>query len=428
MRTYGEVFALREFRVLFLTRCLAMAAISIGSLALGTTTYASTGSPLLTSLAMFGGPLITLVGSATVLSASDTMGPRRASVIMPIAYTVAFLLQALPHIPWGWRFVFLAIPYLAGSATSGSTMRLLHAIVPVEGFVLGRATLNIAVGVMQIAGYGLGGALLVWLSPATLFLVAAGCALAAVIATQAGISERPGVESDLGLVRRTRTVNRLLLGSRVTRPLYLAMWVPNGLIVGCEALFVPFGGHSGSGYLFASAAGGMLLGDIAMGRFVPPEKRDRLIEPMRFLLALPYLGFAFSPSLGVALVLTFVASVGYSASLPLQERLVHSTDEDHRGQAFGLQGTGLMLGQAVGAGVGGALAAWLGATHAMGVLSVASLVISAALIRGLARSSPSAQATADMDAPAGPVDPVGPVDLVQVDVSLLGEDGSATPR
>ena len=388
MRTYREVFAFREFRVLFLTRCLAMVAISIGSLALGTTTYASTKSPLLTAVAMFGGPLITLVGSATVLSASDSMGPRRASLVMPIAYTVAFLLQALPHIPWGWRFLFLAIPYLAGSATSGSTMRLLHAIVPAEGFVLGRATLNIAVGVTQIAGYGLGGVLLVWLSPATLFLVAAGCALAAVIATQVGITERPGVASDLGLVLRTKTINRLLLGSPVTRPLYLAMWVPNGLIVGCEALFVPFGGHSGAGYLFSAAAGGMLLGDVLMGRFIAPEKRDRLIEPMRFLLAVPYLGFVFSPDLAVALVLTFVASIGYSASLPLQERLVHSTDDDHRGQAFGLQGTGLMVGQALGAAVGGALAAWLGAAHSMGVLAVASIAISAALIRGLRRSAP----------------------------------------
>jgi len=67
VHTYREVFALAEFRVLFVVRCVTMAAISIGSLALGATTYAGTGSPLLTALAMFGGPLITLLGSATVL-------------------------------------------------------------------------------------------------------------------------------------------------------------------------------------------------------------------------------------------------------------------------------------------------------------------------------------------------------------------------
>jgi predicted MFS family arabinose efflux permease len=393
VHTYREVFALPEFRALFLVRCVTMAAISIGSLALGATTYASTGSAVLTALSMFGGPLITLLGSATVLSASDAMGPRRASTIMPIAYAVAFFLQALPHLPWGWRFAILAIPFLAGSATSGSTMRLLHDIVPPDGFVLGRATLNIAVGVMQVAGYGLGGLLLVWFSSASLFRVAGIAAAAAALIIRLGVRERPGVVSSQGLVTRTREVNRALLGSRVTRPLYLAMWVPNGLIVGCEALFVPYGGQSAAGYLFAASAAGMLLGDVVVGRFVRPRHRDRMIEPLRMLLALPYLGFWFAPPLTIALVLGFVASAGYSASLPLQERLVGAINSETRGQAFGLYSTGLMVGQAIGAAIGGALASKIGATYAMGTLAVASVCIAAALIPGLRRSAPATRST-----------------------------------
>ena len=389
MRTYREVFAIAEFRVLFAVRCVTMGAISIGSLALGTTTYASTHSTVLTAVAMFGGPLLTLLGSATVLGASDSMGPRRASLIMPGAYAVAFALQTIPDVAWGWRFLFLAIPYVAGSATSGSTMRLLHEIVPSEGFVLGRATLNIAVGVMQVAGYGFGGILLIWLSPRTLFAVAGVLAVIVIALLRFGLNERPGVVSEQGLIARTRTVNRRLLRSPITQPLFIAMWAPNGLIVGCEALFVPFGGHSGSGYLFAATAAGMLLGDVLLGRVVPPDKRDRLIEPMRFLLAVPYVGFFFSPPLGVALALGFVASIGYSASLPLQERLVERTDSDHRGQAFGLYTSGLMLGQALGAAIGGGIATWLGPSHAMGALAVASIAVSIAVIPGLKRSAPS---------------------------------------
>ena len=389
MRTYRELFAVPEFRVLFLVRCVTMAAISIGSLALGTTTYASTGSTVLTALAMFGGPLISLLGSATVLSASDAIGPRRASTVMPIAYAVAFWLQALPHLSWGWRFVILAIPFLAGSATSGSTMRLLHEIVPPDGFVLGRATLNIAVGVMQVAGFGLGGLLLVSFSPASLFLVAGAAAAMAALTLRLGLTERPGVASDRGLVTRTREVNRALLGSPVTRPLYLAMWVPNGLIVGCEALFVPYAGQAGAGYLFAAGAAGMLLGDVVVGRFVPPRHRERIIEPLRMLLALPYLGFYFSPPLAIALVLGFVASAGYSASLPLQERLVAAGGPETRGHAFGLYSTGLMVGQAIGAAIGGALAVELGATYTIGTLAVASLCVTVALVPGLKRSAPA---------------------------------------
>ncbi|WP_306212713.1 MFS transporter [Actinoplanes sp. RD1] len=388
MRTYREVFALSEFRMLFLARCVTMASISVGSLALGTTTYASTGSPVLTALAMFGGPLITLLGSATVLSASDALGPRRAATVMPIAYAVAFLLQALPGLPWGARFLILAIPFLAGSATSGSVMRLLHAVVPPDGFVLGRATLNIAVGVMQVAGYGLGGLLLTWFTPAALFVVAGAAAATAALTLRLGLRERPGVASDKGLLMRTREVNRALLGSPVTRPLYLAMWVPNGLIVGCEALYVPYAGQAGAGYLFAVSAAGMLLGDVVVGRFVPPRLRDRCAGPLRVLLAVPYLGFLLGPAPAVALVLGFVASIGYAAALPLQERLVQAAGADIRGQAFGLLSTGLMAGQAVGAAIGGLLATWVSPAQAMGALGVASLGITLALAPGLRRSAP----------------------------------------
>ncbi len=388
MRTYRDVFSLPEFRVLFAARCVTMAAISVEGLALATTTFAATGSTVLTALALFGGPLITLLGSATILGASDAMGARRAALVMPAAYTVACLLQAIPGLHWGVRFAILAIPYLAGSATSGSTMRLLHAIVPEDGFVLGRATLNIAVGVMQVVGYGVGGLLLVWFSPSTLFLCAAAGAAATTLVLRVGITERPATHTTKNLVGRTRAVNRQLLGSTITRPLYLAMWVPNGLIVGCEALFVPYAGGRGSGLLFAVTAAGMLLGDVLVGRVIAPPRRDGLITGLRLLLAVPYLGFLLTPSLLVAVALGFAASIGYSASLPLQERLVHETDPTIRGQVFGLYSTGLMAGQALGALLGGTLATWLAPAHTMFVLACASITVNLALTTGLRRSNP----------------------------------------
>ena len=60
MRTYRELFAVAEFRAIFIAQCLANAAAAAGSLALGTVTYAATGNAALTGLSMFGGPLIRL--------------------------------------------------------------------------------------------------------------------------------------------------------------------------------------------------------------------------------------------------------------------------------------------------------------------------------------------------------------------------------
>ncbi len=242
---------------------------------------------------------------------------------------------------------------------------------------------------MQIVGYGIGGALLIALRPESLFLVAAGCAALAAVLLRLGLEDREARASG-PVVRRTREVNRRLLGSPVLRPLYLSSWVPNGLIVGCEALFIPFAGER-AGYLFATTAAGMLLGDVVVGRFLGPATRDRLVNPLRFLLAAPFLLFWFDPHLGLALVLGMVAAIGYADSLPLQERLMDRIPEDIRGQAMGLRATGLGAGQAIGALLAGGTADLLGvgpgaAGRAMAVMAVLSILVSLSLVPGLRRS------------------------------------------
>jgi MFS family permease len=394
VKTYRQLFAVREFRVLFLVQCINIGAYAVASLALGTITFAATGSPVLTALAMFGAPLMRIVGQTLFGSGSDLVRPRTALVLVFTTTMVSDLLQAIPGLGWGWRFALLAVGPLITSALGGSMMALVSDILPPDGFILGRATMNVAVGGMQIVGYGIGGLLLITFTTTELFLGSAAALLAAVVLLRVGLSDHPPRHAGASLVRRTREVNRALLGSRVIRPLYLTLWVPNGLIVGCEALFVPFAGAR-AGYLFAVTAAGMLLGDVVVGRFLAVAVRDRLIGPLRLLLAVPYLAFFAVPSLPYAAALAFVASVGYSASLPLQERLVTHTDAQARGQVFGLQGTGLMVGQAVGALLGGVVASALGmgpaaAAHAMGVMAVASVVVSVALTPGLRRSRPGA--------------------------------------
>ncbi|GGN06677.1 membrane protein [Terrabacter tumescens] len=394
MKTYRQLFAVREFRVLFVVQCLNVGSYAVASLALGTITFAATASPVLTALAMFGAPLMRLVGQTLFGSGSDLVRPRTALVLVASTTMVTDLLQALPGLGWGWRFALLAVGPLITSALGGSMMALVSDILPPDGFILGRATMNIAVGGMQIVGYGIGGLLLITFTTTQLFLGAGAALFVAVLLLRLGLSDHPPRHAGASLVRRTREVNRALLGSRVVRPLLLTMWVPNGLIVGCEALFVPFAGE-GAGYLFAVTAAGMLIGDVVVGRFLDVGVRDRLIGPLRLLLAVPYLAFFLVPSLPYAASLAFVASVGYSASLPLQERLVSHTDGQARGQVFGLQGTGLMVGQALGALLGGAVASGLGvgpvaAAHAMGVMAVASVVVSLAVTPGLRRSRPGA--------------------------------------
>lgn len=399
VRTYRELFRIGEFRVLFATQCLTMAAGSIAGLALGTTVFDATGSPVLAGLSMFGGPLVAVLGSSFLLATSDLVRPRRALVLVAVVTVLADLLQAIPGLSWPARFGLLAAVWLVLSATGGSTIALVSEMVPPDGFVLARSTMNIAVGVMQAIGYAAGGLLLLVLTTTELFLTAAAFGAVAAVLLRLGLRDHPA-RARGPVVSRTRSVNRALLASRVTLPLFLCLWVPNGLIVGCEALFIPLA-RDHAGYLLSAAGAGMLVGDVVVGRFVPPARRDALIEPLRLLLALPYLLFFLVPGTLVAGLLAFVASLGYAASLPLQERLLDHTAADARGQVLGLKGTGMMVMQAVGALLAGLLAQALGGprgtAHAIGIMAVASILVTLALTPGLRRSvsgdsrAPSAQ-------------------------------------
>jgi MFS family permease len=393
VKTYRQLFTVAEFRVLFLSQCLMVMSGSVASLALGTIMFEATGSPVLTGLSMFGGPLVRLFGSSFLLALSDMLRPRQAMVMVGMTIVLCSLLQAIPGLDWGWRFLLIAVPWLVMSATAGSGIALMSDILPPHAFVLGRATLNTAVGVMQILGFGVGGALVLLLDPGWLFIGSAGSALLSVLLVRCGLADHAPRVAGGGVVRRTREVNRALLGSPVLRPIYLCLWVPNGIIVGCEALFVPYAGER-AGWLFASGAAGMLLGDVVVGRFLPADVRERLVGPLRILLAVPYLGFALAPSIPLACGLAFVASMGFAASLPLQERLVTHTDPERRGQVLGLNSTGLMVMQGIGAVLGGGLAQLLGhgttgVAWTMTTLAVLSLVVTTSLTPGLRRSEPT---------------------------------------
>jgi predicted MFS family arabinose efflux permease len=104
---------------------------------------------------------------------------------------------------------------------------------------------------------------------------------------------------------------------------------------------------------------------------------------MRLLLAVPYLIFALHPAFPVALAAVTLASIGFAASLLLQERLMALTPAEVHGQALGLQSAGMMAMQGVGAALAGTVAQHTSPATAMAVMAVASVAVTVALAPGL---------------------------------------------
>jgi hypothetical protein len=112
--TYRPLLAIREFRVLFLNRCVVVISVAASGLALATITYEATRSAVLSGLSMFGGPLVSPVVSQLLLASSDRVRPKTALIWQMAAALVPDALQLVPGMAWQARFGLLAIPYAAG--------------------------------------------------------------------------------------------------------------------------------------------------------------------------------------------------------------------------------------------------------------------------------------------------------------------------
>ncbi|MFD4916077.1 MFS transporter [Streptomyces virginiae] len=371
---YRALLRDREFGGLYLSFTLTVTASTLSGFALGTLVNHRTGSPFLTAVSMYGATFATVLGALTLMSVADGKRPRRTLLLLQLVSLAGIAAQAVPGLPLAARFALLLTLGLFQSLGTGTRLGLLAEVVPGSAYAPARSLMNVTAGGTVIIGYAVGAVLLRHLSPYGLFAVAAaltalGTAVVAATVREHSIrlTRRPGL-------RRTWTTNAELFAHPGRRMLLLNLWVPNGLIVGCEALFLSYD-PGGAGTLLAAASAGMLLGDLIVGRLLDAERRRRFAFVLRLLLATPFLLFAVHPPVLVTAVAVGLAGVGFAATLPLQEQLLEQTPDAVRGQVQGVESAGRMTWQGIGAAIAGGLAQYLTPGTAIAVAAGLSLAV-----------------------------------------------------
>ncbi|MDQ0581664.1 MFS transporter [Streptomyces rishiriensis] len=389
--TYRQLFRTPEFTPLFLSVAASTAAGTVSGLALGTLVYRATDSPLLSAVSMFGPSLAQVLGATFFLSGADRLPPRSALTGLSLAFAAATAVLALPGLPvWG-VFAVVLLQGLIASLGGGVRWGLLNEILTKDGYLPGRSLFNMLSGLTQIIGFATGGALVTAFSPRPVLLLAALLHATAAVVTRLGLTARAPRASGRPSVAATRRTNAVLWSSRPRRLTYLGLWLPNGLVVGCEALFVSYDPEA-AGTLFACGALGMLAGDLTVGRLVPPALRPRLATPLLLLLATPYVFFALRPALPLAAVCAALASVGFGAGLVQQERLMALTPPELSGHALGLHSAGMLTMQGVSAALAGTLAQLTSPATAMTAMALMSIAVTLTLKFTAARADAEREA------------------------------------
>jgi MFS family permease len=386
--TYRQVFAVPEFRTLLGGFAVFLVGETVQMLALSVLVYMSTGSALLAALAYVAGFLPQALGGTALLAVADRWRPRRLLLAFDgLRLVVAVLLASGTLPPLAMVLLVFVVGGVAPVAQAARTA-LLPDLLAGDAYVLGRSLFTVVSGAMQVVGAAVGGLLLALTGPTgALWLSAAVCVVSAVV-VRFGLRDRPARSTGgRGALGETWRGNRELLGDPRIRGLLLAQWLPGVLMVGAEGVVVPYaaglGREPAAGVVLACAAGGMLLGEFLVARFVPPALRERLTPWLALVLGVPLTAFLLRPGVALAAVTMAVAAAGFSYQLGLARRFLEAVPEARRGQAFGLAGTGTMTLQGLAMAGAGGLADVLPPGTVMALAGVASLTATLALWRTL---------------------------------------------
>lgn len=392
--TYRSVLAERRFRLLFLTRSLAIGADTLRILALSVLVFTLTRSPLLAAVTFGIGFVPQAIGGTLLGALADRLRPRRliSAGYSLEAATAAVL--ALAHLPVAASLALVAAIACLTPVFSGASNRVVAEVLTGDAYVLGRSLANIASSAAQLAGLAAGGVAVAALGARHALVVTAACHLTAAAAIRLRLPNLRAPHRQTGeppgsVLRQSLAGSRLLIADRAVRALMLANWLPPAFVTGAESLIVPYTAGRGfpaasAGLLLACLPTGMITADVVVGRLLRPATRERLTIPLMLTAALPLLAFAVAAPLAVMAGLLVISGSGFAYTLGLQRRFLDAVPQPMLGQGFGLLTTGLMTLQGVGPVLFGAIAEVTGPGHAMALAGLATGAAVLVVRRGLA--------------------------------------------
>ncbi|WP_413754853.1 MFS transporter [Streptomyces sp. MMBL 11-3] len=402
--TYGQVFAVAQFRAVFAGRLLGVMSDTLRAVALAVLVYDRTGSPLLTAVTMTINFLPQAAGGLFLAALADRFTPRTLISTGYALQCAIGLLLAVGHLPVAASLVLVAGVACLTPVTTGATARVLAEALAGDTYVLGRSLSYIVAVGAQMVGMAAGGTLVVWLGVERTMLVTAGAHLVAAVISRLFLSPARAAPANApakapatnggSIVRRTLRGNAALVASPGVLKLIMAQCLPAAYLAAAGSLIIPYSAHRGfspqqTGVLLAATSVGMLIGDVVIGRAFAPATRERLVLPLLLVMGAPSLTLALDLPYAAVAAAYVVTGTGSAYLLGLQRRFLEAVPAELQGQGFALLNTTTMSIQGVGPLVFGVFAEFVPVGVAIALTGVGS-VTTTLLLREAVRPRPVA--------------------------------------
>jgi predicted MFS family arabinose efflux permease len=383
---YRDVLGRGEFRAIFTANIVSMLGNVIASVALTVLIYQQTGSPALAALVMALSFLPYLIGGVLVSAIVDRLPARRVLVGCDLASAAVVAVMVIPGIPVAGLLVLLfGLGLIAPVFQSVRATVLPEVLPPGAPYVLGRSLMRLVAQGAQIAGYGAGGLLLVFLPPrgalaadavsfgASALLLRLGLAFHRAAGTGTGTGtgaagtggsggaggsggsggSRGSGSSGGAMARDSLAGLRAVLAHPATRRIMVFGWLLPVCEVAPEALAAPYASFIGqparvAGYLLMGIPVGTVVADVLAARLLSTRWQRCIIVPAALLSFAALAGFADGPGLAVALALLVLAGLGSAWMVGMDGLLVTTAPPELRNRALALNSAGLMFTQGAG--------------------------------------------------------------------------------
>lgn len=367
--TFGSVFAVTEFRALWLAQVLSVVGDQLARVAVTLLVYDRTHSALLAAVTFAASVVPTFVGGVFLSGLADMLPRRLVMITCDLARAALVAGMTIPGVPLALLVVLLFAVTMLGTPFTSARAASFSDILPGDRFVVGNAIALTTYQIAQVAGFAAGGAIAGFFGIRTSLVAdAATFAASAVIIRiwmRARPAARPVEDRDSG-GRQTAPLTGILAGVRLV---FATPALRTPMLLGWLAAFynAPEGvaaplarelgaGAAAVGLILASGALGAAVGAVAFSRLVSPLTRLRWMRPLAFLSCAVLILFVLHPAFPLALLILFASGIFDCFQVAASAAFLSAAPERQRSQVFGLAQAGMSLGQGAALILAGALA------------------------------------------------------------------------
>ena len=353
--TFRDVFAVAEFRALWLAQLLSVVGDQLARVALTVLVYDRTRSALLAAITFVVSIVPTFVGGVTLAWLADRYPRRGVMIACDLARCALVLVMAIPGVPLAGLVTLLFLVTLVGAPFTSARAAVYPDVLAGESYVLGTAVTLTTYQFAQVLGFAAGGAVTGLFGMRWSLIIDAATFAASALIVRAWVRPRPAPAAAAAGHHEPSRLAGLIAGARLvfTRPaLRMPMlfgWLaafynaPEGVVTPLARVLG--GGAVAVGAILAASALGETVGAIVFSRFVAPPTRLRVMGPLAVAACGVLALFFWRPGLPGSLLILFASGLGASYQIAANAAFVSAAPREQRSQAFGLAQGGISLGQ-----------------------------------------------------------------------------------